>query len=406
LLTLRASFQTVFIIALDLSKPWALMDSLKQVTRARPSQRGAPQSSQTHSRAACSAAAAARQWADCLQAALKPKMDSLSAGEQDALRDAVRNHIKNYHTAASEAAAAGGESKDKGEDASAGAADGLTANLGAPLLVVCCKADVMEQQEREAKDGRAGAKFELIQQQVRRFCLKYGAALAYTSGQSGGNCKELQKYLLHRLYPAQFKRVPAELVAREALLVPSGEDSLDHIGAPPAGFECDAPLSEVWPQPVAAAGAEAAAAAAAAAAAEAAAGGGAAKAAKEAGEAEQGWLEKLKGLQVAGPGGSSASSFGASSRPAFEALAAPNKPSALGDDAGGAGGGAGGGATSTPDRKGSVAGSAGKPADPAALSSFFNNLLQRGDRKGSTRGTEQDKQVRRDAAKALSDMQK
>ena len=89
MLTLRASFQTVFIIALDLSKPWALMDSLKQVTRARPSQRGAPQSSQTHSRAACSAAAAARQWADCLQAALKPKMDSLSAGEQDALRDAV-----------------------------------------------------------------------------------------------------------------------------------------------------------------------------------------------------------------------------------------------------------------------------------------------------------------------------
>ncbi|XP_039280055.1 cytoplasmic dynein 1 light intermediate chain 2 isoform X2 [Nilaparvata lugens] len=102
----------------------------------------------------------------------------------------------------------------------------LTRNLGLDIVVVVTKTDYMSTLEKES-DYR-DEYFDFIQQWIRRFCLQYGAGLFYTSAKEDKNCDLLYKYLTHRIYSFPF-RTPALVVEKDAVLIPSGWDSMKKI---------------------------------------------------------------------------------------------------------------------------------------------------------------------------------
>ncbi|XP_032813631.2 cytoplasmic dynein 1 light intermediate chain 1-like isoform X1 [Petromyzon marinus] len=103
----------------------------------------------------------------------------------------------------------------------------FTHNLGVPVIVVCTKSDAVSTLEKEY-DYRE-EHFDFIQSHVRRFCLRYGAALVYTSLKEDKNVDLLHKYLLHRLYGSPFC-TPALVLERDAVFIPAGWDNDKKIG--------------------------------------------------------------------------------------------------------------------------------------------------------------------------------
>ncbi|XP_013419825.1 cytoplasmic dynein 1 light intermediate chain 2 isoform X1 [Lingula anatina] len=98
----------------------------------------------------------------------------------------------------------------------------LTNNLGIPIVVVVTKSDAISTLEKE-NDYRE-EHFDFIQQHIRKFCLNYGAALAYVSVKEDKNCELLYKYLVHRIYGFPFS-VPGYVVERDSVFVPAGWDN-------------------------------------------------------------------------------------------------------------------------------------------------------------------------------------
>uniref|UniRef100_A0A8C9S444 Dynein light intermediate chain n=1 Tax=Scleropages formosus TaxID=113540 RepID=A0A8C9S444_SCLFO len=98
----------------------------------------------------------------------------------------------------------------------------LTHNLGVPVLVVCTKCDSVSVLEKE-HDYRE-EHFDFIQSHIRRFCLRYGAALIYTSVKEEKNLDLLYKYIVHKMYDFQFT-TPALVVEKDAVFIPSGWDN-------------------------------------------------------------------------------------------------------------------------------------------------------------------------------------
>jgi dynein light intermediate chain 1 len=336
--------RTALVVALDLSRPWELMSSLEG-------------------------------WVRCLESHVLPAVGELSVGLQDSLKGALLNHVKNYKEPQDEGAAVA-EVQDGDEVDTPLSTGVLTTNLGVPLVVVCCRADVMQAQEREEKDATASERrFDFIQQRLRKFCIKYGAALIFTAAKTGTNCKLLQQYLLHRLYPTNFNfKLKPSPVDRDTLFFPSGYDNLDLIGDPVQPWADDTPFEEAVKNPNPTADADAQASKSADGAAD-------ADAEKKLAplEVEQGWLKTLQKLQQLQKDATGSTSFAATPRTASAPEAKdPRSPPA--------------------------AGGAKAEVKTADLQNFFNNLLQRGDKKTAT--TEADKAVRKNAEKALSGMQK
>lgn len=142
----------------------------------------------------------------------------------------------------------------------------LTDNLGIPIVVVCTKADAIARLERD-KDFKE-EQFDYIQQVLRTICMKYGAALFYTSSVRAQSIDILRSYLLHRLFtpssigsqqqtdsgnstaPSAQTSAAAGGVAvfgfgyrasttdRDTLLVPAGWDSWGKIKALREPFDC------------------------------------------------------------------------------------------------------------------------------------------------------------------------
>lgn len=71
-------------------------------------------------------------------------------------------------------------------------------NLGVPIIVVGCKADLLSQSL--AKLSRADDRFNILLRKLRLICFEYGAALFVTSakGAKGVNIDLLQDYIFHR----------------------------------------------------------------------------------------------------------------------------------------------------------------------------------------------------------------
>ncbi|KAK7481697.1 hypothetical protein BaRGS_00027070 [Batillaria attramentaria] len=98
----------------------------------------------------------------------------------------------------------------------------LTQNLGIPIVVVLTKCDAISTLEKE-HDFRE-EHFDFIQQYVRKFCLKFGAGLFYTSVKDERNCELLYRYLVHRIYGFPFTS-QAYVVERDSVFVPCGWDN-------------------------------------------------------------------------------------------------------------------------------------------------------------------------------------
>ncbi|EDO45956.1 predicted protein, partial [Nematostella vectensis] len=103
----------------------------------------------------------------------------------------------------------------------------LVDNLGIPMIVLVTKTDCMLslEKDRDFHDEH----FDFIQQHIRRYCLKHGAALFYTSVKENKNCNLFLKYVLHKIYGLPFKS-PALVVDKDSVFIPSGWDSMKKIG--------------------------------------------------------------------------------------------------------------------------------------------------------------------------------
>ncbi|KAG1055785.1 hypothetical protein G6F43_002277 [Rhizopus delemar] len=123
----------------------------------------------------------------------------------------------------------------------------LTNNLGIPIIIVCCKSDAMDMldQTMDYKDEH----FDFIQQMLRCICMKYGAALFYTSTRQPYTFHNLRQYLLHRLLTTTTKAYPfnmkAQVIERDVALVPSGWDSWGKLRVLREGFDCEA-VNDGW----------------------------------------------------------------------------------------------------------------------------------------------------------------
>ncbi|CAM9621753.1 unnamed protein product, partial [Choristocarpus tenellus] len=168
---------TIAMIGLDLSRPWELIEALET-------------------------------WTKVLESHFIALLQQLSVGAQDDLRDRVKKSLR--------VNGAGGGS---GDDAPQLEDVVLERNLGVPLVVVCCKADTLQNETFEQQQ-----RLHYIQQHLRRFCLRYGAALVYTSAKEGVNCVQLQRYMLSQLYPGVFTFTEQGQVT-DAAFIPSGWDS-------------------------------------------------------------------------------------------------------------------------------------------------------------------------------------
>ncbi|KAI9263502.1 dynein light intermediate chain-domain-containing protein [Helicostylum pulchrum] len=123
----------------------------------------------------------------------------------------------------------------------------LTNNLGMPITIVCCKSDALNtlEQTHDYKDDQ----FDFIQQTLRCICMKYGAALFYTSTLHPHTYHNLREYILHRVLTTSTKPYPfhikAQVIERDTVLVPSGWDSWGKIKILREGFDCEN-LSDGW----------------------------------------------------------------------------------------------------------------------------------------------------------------
>lgn len=126
----------------------------------------------------------------------------------------------------------------------------LTLNpSGVPIVVVCTRADQMDSvgDEMGMKGGSWEERTDWIQQVLRTVCLSYGAALFYTSQTQPTTYTLLREYLIHRLYTSHgtnhepIARYPfphrANVLDRDAVLVPAGWDSWGKINVLREGFD-------------------------------------------------------------------------------------------------------------------------------------------------------------------------
>ncbi|BGP36246.1 hypothetical protein JCM10449v2_000144 [Rhodotorula kratochvilovae] len=148
----------------------------------------------------------------------------------------------------------------------------LTDNIGIGLVFVCTKADQMNSLEREREFTEE--QFDYVQQTLRTIALRYGAAVFYTSQTLPASFAKLRQYILHRLFsspsstslapppssaqptsPSAASRPPsaptsalssfpfphrANVVDRDAVLVPAGWDSWGKIRILRERFDCEA----------------------------------------------------------------------------------------------------------------------------------------------------------------------
>ncbi|RIA95346.1 dynein light intermediate chain-domain-containing protein [Glomus cerebriforme] len=163
----------------------------------------------------------------------------------DELKESIEKFIQNYVEPDSNNpnATVNSESDDVVLELGPGV---LTSNLAVPLVVVCAKSDNVSNLERDLEYKEE--QFDYIQQSLRTICLKYGAALFYTSTRQPQTFTNLRKYILHRLLgrsssndtkSAYSFNIKANYVERDTVLVPTGWDSWTKIKFLKEGFDCD-----------------------------------------------------------------------------------------------------------------------------------------------------------------------
>ncbi|WWC57570.1 uncharacterized protein I303_100102 [Kwoniella dejecticola CBS 10117] len=188
-------------------------------------------------------------------------------GELDELKERLQSHVQHYSEPSPTPSAS--TASYAGAGALLPLAPGtLTLNShGIPITVVCTKADLIDSVGEEVgmKGGGWEERTDWIQQVLRTICLAYGASLFYTAPTQPTTYSLLRSYLLHRLYTvpptlsltttntstAQIDPTPtihtastrfpfphrANVLDRDAVMVPSGWDSWGKVNVLREGFD-------------------------------------------------------------------------------------------------------------------------------------------------------------------------
>jgi dynein light intermediate chain 1, cytosolic len=180
----RALDKTLFAIALDWEQPWRFQQDLAN-------------------------------WVDIWHEVLGNVVSRLPLEEQDQLVKSVSEYVKSYREPDSSAEINPGQELPLAEGV-------LQINLGVPILVVCCKSDLIWAVDKNRENTEKI--LDLVLKELREFCVTYGASLFYTSSKTGANVQKLYDYIMHRVYAFPFSHKP-EINARDEILVPSGWDS-------------------------------------------------------------------------------------------------------------------------------------------------------------------------------------
>ncbi|GLD96393.1 hypothetical protein PINS_up005075 [Pythium insidiosum] len=205
--------QTIVAVVVDLSRPWAIKNSIEQ-------------------------------WTSALEGQLLKQINQLPTELKTQLYQNVKQHLLEYEDPSLESSLpkAPMELSNKKEFLEEGT---LAKNLGVPLIIIVSKSDLRPENS---------VKMDYIEFVLRQFAIKYGAAIVYTSAKTGTNIDLLRTYLVHRALPAQFKfDTPPQLVDRGAIFVPAGYDSIalvnqSLVGAQPK-WPADKPFEKIVPTP-------------------------------------------------------------------------------------------------------------------------------------------------------------
>ncbi|EIW76376.1 hypothetical protein CONPUDRAFT_168928 [Coniophora puteana RWD-64-598 SS2] len=263
----RASLpHTLVMIVLDWTKPWTFIDDLELWLRwveawARGDGGAAPAGPAAGAGAVAGAATAA---------AGKPADGAREleiAREEN--RERLQHHLQHYTEPSADALPA--STLTSGTVLPLGAGT-LTHNAaGVPVVVVCTKADLIDEESDgtggvtggmggmvKGKGGEWEERTDSVMQVLRTICLKYGASLFYTTPQPS-TLQSLRQHALHLLFmpaasaPAMAGEAPAptrnpfpfeqkpNTLDRDQIVVPAGWDSWGKIGVLREGFE-----ARVW----------------------------------------------------------------------------------------------------------------------------------------------------------------
>lgn len=181
--------KTLFAIVLDWEQPWRFTQDLEV-------------------------------WVDLWHEMLGKVMSSLPLEEQDSLVQNVADYIKRYKEPGS-----GGEVLQNTEDLPLGEGV-LQVNLGVPIMVICCKSDLIWTVDKNRDQNERI--LDVALKALREFSVTYGASLFYTSSKNGTNVNILYDYIMHRLYGFTFAHKP-QILIRDQIFIPSGWDSLSLI---------------------------------------------------------------------------------------------------------------------------------------------------------------------------------
>jgi len=117
----------------------------------------------------------------------------------------------------------------------------LENSLGCEILVVGLKADILQTTLNE--EGMSEQHADLLQFQLREECLKLGAALFYCSAKEPRTVETLKAYILNNLFGIESDQLQPRGVSREAIFIPMGWDTEKRINLLKEGPELPATIA-------------------------------------------------------------------------------------------------------------------------------------------------------------------
>ena len=155
-------------------------------------------------------------WIDIWHEALGKMMSSLPLEEQDSLVKTVADYVKAYRE------------PDQTNESTADLDDltlpegVLQVNLGVPVMVICCKSDLVWTIDKNRDQNERILDCAL--KTLREFCVTYGASLFYTSSKATTNVSVFYDYVMHRIYGFNLRHKP-QILVRDQIFIPAGWDS-------------------------------------------------------------------------------------------------------------------------------------------------------------------------------------
>jgi dynein light intermediate chain 1, cytosolic len=196
--------KTIFVIALDLSKPWDVLSQLNK-------------------------------WLKVIRSFLTRIKQTVSIQEKvQKCSQQLKEYIRLFR--AQQILGSKLEEELKAIELPEGV---LTENLGIPIIICGTKVDMLESSlaGKKIMSGRTSPlssqlqpKINFMQLKLRETCLALAASLIFTSAIENVNTITLQKYIFHRLYMDEFKTAPAaEVLNPNSLFIPAGWDALESL---------------------------------------------------------------------------------------------------------------------------------------------------------------------------------